>query len=48
MISRVIDIVLFLEFEKDKNFNIRNRRLKEILSVGKELDKRGDYKLEYL
>ncbi len=48
MISRAIDVVLFLELEKDKNFNIKNRRLEEILLVGNELDKRGDYKLEYL
>ncbi len=48
MISRVIDSVLFLSYEKDKDLNICNRKLKEILLVDNTLDERGDYKLEYL
>ena len=48
MISRAIDVVLFLDYEKDVDFNIRNRRLKELLLVDNNLSKRGDYKLEYL
>lgn len=48
IISRAIDVVLFLEYEKDKDFNVTRRKLKEILLVGSGLDKRGDYKLEYL
>ena len=48
MISRAIDVVLFLDCEKDENFNICNRRLKEILLVDNNLGKRGDYRLEYL
>lgn len=48
LICRAIDVVLFLECEKDKDLNIVNRRLKEILVIGNDLDKRGDYKLEYL
>lgn len=48
MISRAIDVVLFLDYEKDVDFNICNRRLKELLLVDNNLSKRGDYKLEYL
>lgn len=48
MISRAIDVVLFLDYEKDVDFNICNRRLKEFLLVDNNLSKRGDYKLEYL
>ncbi len=48
MISRAIDVILFLDYEKDEDFNICNRRLKEILLVDNNLSKRGDYKLEYL
>ena len=48
MISKAIDVVLYLEFEKDDEFNICNRRLKEIVLVDDELNKEGDYKLEYL
>jgi len=48
MISRAIDVVLFLDYEKDKNLNICNRKLKEFLLVNNSLDERGDYKLEYL
>jgi len=48
IISRAIDVVLFLGYEKDKDFNVTRRKLKEILLVGSGLDKRGDYKLEYL
>lgn len=48
MISRAIDVILFLDCEKDENLNICNRRLKEFLLVSNNLDERGDYKLEYL
>ena len=48
IISRAIDVVLFIECEEDENFNITNRKLKEILLVGSKLNERGDYKLEYL
>ncbi len=48
MISRAIDVILFLDYEKDEDFNMCNRRLKEILLVDNNLSKRGDYKLEYL
>jgi len=48
MISRAIDVVLFLDYEKDEDFNICNRRLKELLLLDNNLSKRGDYKLEYL
>jgi len=48
MISRAIDAVLFLSYEKDRNSNLCQRKLKEILLVNNSLDERGDYKLEYL
>ncbi|MCD4670832.1 MAG: Flp pilus assembly complex ATPase component TadA [Actinomycetia bacterium] len=48
MISRAIDVILYLEFEKDEDFNICNRKLKEIVIMDDELDKEGGYKLEYL
>jgi len=48
MISRAIDLILFLDYEKDENFNICNRRLKEILLLDNNLSKKGDYKLKYL
>lgn len=48
MISRAIDVILFLECEKDENFNICNRKLKELLLVDNNLGEGGDYKLEYL
>jgi len=48
MISRAIDVVLFLDCEKDENFNIYNRELKEILLLDNNLNEGGDYKLEYL
>jgi len=48
MISRAIDVVLFLDYEKDEDFNICNRRLKELLLLDNNLSKKGDYKLEYL
>jgi pilus assembly protein CpaF len=48
MISRAIDVVLFLEFEKDDNYEIRNRRLKEIVFIDGELTEEGSYKLKYL
>ncbi len=48
MISRAIDLILFLDYEKDENFNICNRKLKEILILDNNLSKKGDYKLKYL
>jgi pilus assembly protein CpaF len=48
MISRAIDLILFLEFEKDDNYEIRNRRLKEIVFISDELTVEGSYKLKYL
>jgi len=48
IISRAIDVVLFLEYKENENLNITSRKLKEILLVGNKLEKRGDYKLEYL
>jgi pilus assembly protein CpaF len=48
MISRAIDVVLYLEFEKDTNFNICNRKLIEKVLVHDELNKEGEYILKYL
>ncbi len=48
MISRAIDVILFLDCEKDENFNICNRKLRELLLVDSNLGEGGDYKLEYL
>jgi len=48
MISRAIDVILFLECEKDQNFNIYNRKLREIALLDNNLSEGGDYKLEYL
>lgn len=43
--SRAIDAVLFLECHKDKNLNIINRKISEIVLVEKQLNEMGDYKL---
>ncbi len=48
MISRAIDIILYLEFEKDGDFNICNRKLREIVFIRDELTEKGEYRLEYL
>ena len=48
MISRAIDVILYLEFEKDDDFNVCNRKLKEIVIIHDELTEKGEYKLEYL
>ena len=48
MISRAVDVILYLEFEKDKNFNICNRKLIEKVLIHDELNKEGEYKLEHL
>jgi len=48
MISRAIDVILYLEFEKDKDFNICNRKLIEKVLIHDELNKEGEYRLEYL
>jgi hypothetical protein len=48
IVARAIDVVIFLEIEQDKNLNIKNRRIKELVFVDSELSLRGDYKLTYL
>ena len=48
MISRSIDIILYLEFEKDDDFNICNRKLRETVFICDELTEKGEYRLEYL
>jgi pilus assembly protein CpaF len=48
IISRAIDVVLFLECQRDKNLNVTNRKIKEIVLVDSELSERGDYKLTLL
>jgi len=48
MISRAIDAILFLDYEKDKNSSMSNRKLEEILLVDKNLNGKRDYKLNYL
>ena len=48
LISRAIDTVIFLEYEKDRDLNIRSRKLKELIHVDDELDQRGEYRLSYL
>lgn len=48
IVSRAIDTVLFLECEKDEHLNIINRKISEIVSIDKSLNKAGDYKLSYL
>ncbi len=48
MISRAVDVILYLEFEKDKDFNICNRKLIEKVLIHDELSKEGEYRLEYL
>ena len=48
MISSAIDVILYLEFEKDKDFNICNRKLLEKVLIHDELNKEGEYRLEYL
>jgi pilus assembly protein CpaF len=48
IVARAIDTVVFLEYEKDRDMNIKNRKISELVSVDSELDERGDYKLEYL
>jgi len=48
IVSRAIDMVLFLECEKDENLNIKNRKISEIVIVDKNLNEAGDYKLSCL
>jgi pilus assembly protein CpaF len=48
IVARAIDTVVYLEYEKDKNQNIKNRRISEFIGVDSGLDERGDYRLEYL
>ncbi len=48
LISRAIDVVIFLEIEKDKDSNISNRKITEIAFMDNFLDERGEYKLTHL
>jgi len=48
IVSRAIDIVIFLEPQKDGDNNITARKIKEIIEVGQTLDSRGDYSLSQL
>jgi pilus assembly protein CpaF len=48
IVSRAIDIVIFLEPQKDGDNNIAARKIKEIIEVGQTLDSRGDYSLSQL
>ncbi|MGM0368516.1 MAG: CpaF family protein [Actinomycetota bacterium] len=48
IITRAIDMIIYLAFELDKDQNIKKREIKEILKVDNLLDRRGEYKLSYL
>lgn len=48
IIARAIDVVIFLEIQKDEKLNIVKRKIKEIILVDNELNSEGDYKLNYL
>ncbi len=48
LISRAIDVVIFLEIVKDRDSNISNRKISEIACMDNYLDERGDYKLTHL
>ena len=48
IVARAIDTVVFLEYEKDADQNIKNRKIREFIDVGNRLDERGEYRLEYL
>ena len=48
IVSRAIDIVIFLETEKDSFMNITGRKIKEIIEVKSSIDGRGDYSLNHL
>lgn len=48
IISRAIDVVIFLEAEKDSSLNIVNRKIKEIVLVDDEVSKKGEFKLSSL
>jgi pilus assembly protein CpaF len=48
MISRAIDVVIYLDLIKDSDFNISSRRLSEIITVHDELDSKGGYRLKHL
>jgi pilus assembly protein CpaF len=47
LIVRSIDNVIFLKAQRDRKFNIKSRKIEEIVSLNKKLDKRGEYKLTY-
>jgi pilus assembly protein CpaF len=48
IISRAIDIIIFLENILDENSNILKRTIKEIALLDKELSESGDFKLKFL
>lgn len=48
IISRAIDIIIFLENILDENSNILKRTIKEIAILDKELSESGDFKLKFL
>lgn len=48
IISRSIDLIIFLENKLDEDSNILKRTIKEIAILEKELSERGDFRLTYL
>jgi pilus assembly protein CpaF len=48
IISRAIDIIIFLENILDEDSNILKRTIKEIAFLDKELSESGDFKLKFL
>ena len=48
IISRAIDIIIFLENILDEDSNILKRTIKEIALLDKELSESGDFKLKFL
>lgn len=48
LVTRSIDNVIFLEIQRDEDFNIKNRKVKEIIKLEKKLDEGGEYRFIYL
>ena len=48
IISRAIDVIIFLENISDENSNILKRTIKEVALLDKELSESGDFKLKFL
>jgi len=48
IISRAIDIVIYLESVFDKESNIQKRKIKELAFLENETDDRGEFKLRFL